>query len=637
MPINIRQPGPPPPLPTPPPDPADSKTGMWDNSNSQYGLYGVWAAAEVGIEVPRKYWEAVQKHWVSSQLKSGEWAYLPYQKDGRLAMTCGGIASLWITHDWLDAPRTRTDVGRDLMTAELKAAMAWLESADNVVSTPKVGVTHYFGYDLFALERVGLASGFKYIGSHDWYRELAGKSLVRQGPDGSWTGYANFGDNLIETAYQIIFLSHGRHPLFMNKLRFTRGQGQTISGKPMPGYWANRPRDLANLTRFTSRELERPFNWQVVDLDREWHDWLDCPVLYIASHAPPAMTDAEYEKLRQFCEAGGILFTHADGSSPAFTKWVVEELAHKVFPQYPPNILPQDHWIYSLNYDLRKPRPQLWGVTNGSRLMLVHSPTDLNSAWQQRDDKGRQDLFRLGAHVFLYAAGKLDFRNRIDSPYVPPAPEGARPAIPVARVKYDGGDWDPEPGAWRRFANLYQWEMDMSVPVKALAFEELDAKKWPAAHLTGIRPVNFTDAQAKALHKYVADGGTILMDPCGGSPEFEKSIRALLVKAFPKAVTKTVPPDDPLFSTVSGPPVKLRLRPWDVDKLKMTTTPPLEYVAVNQGTAIISHVDITTGLLGTNTLTVVGYDAPIAQAVVWNMLGWVQGQRAARGDIKLPQ
>jgi hypothetical protein len=633
----FRQPGPPPPPVPPPPSPGDFGSMIWDNSNSQYGLLGVWAASEVGVEVPRKYWEAVQHHWESCQLKSGEWGYRANDTTGRLAMTAGGIASLSVTYDWLVAPVTHGDVGRDPMTASLAAAMKWLENADHGVQTPH-SQTVSFGYDLFAIERVGLATGFKYLGSHDWYRELAAKSLAWQSPDGSWSIYPKASDNLVETAYHILFLSHGRHPLLMNKLRFERGQGETIAGKPMPAYWANRPRDVANLARFTSRELERGFNWQVVDLNREWHDWLDCPVLFIASHNPPGLTDADYAKLRQFCEAGGIIFTHADGGSKSFTKWAVEELAHKVFPEYPPNILPQDHWIYSLNWEMRKPRPQLWGVTNGSRLLIVHSPTDLNAAWQQRDDRGRQDLFRLGTHVFFYAAGKLDFHNRIDSPYVPPAPEGKQPAIPVARVKYDGGDWDPEPGAWRRFANLYQWEMDTSIPVKALAFEELDAKKTPCAHLTGIRPVEFSDAQAKALNRYVAAGGIILVDPCGGSKEFDASVRALLVKAFPKGVRKNVPPTDPLFQTADGSaPFKLRLRPWDVDKLKMSAPPPLEYIAVNEGVVIISHVDITTGLLGTNTLTVVGYDPSIAQAVVWNMLGWTQAQRAARGDVKLVQ
>ena len=43
----------------------------WDNSNSQYGLLGVWAGAEVGMEVPDEYWQSVEQHWVSTQFKTG--------------------------------------------------------------------------------------------------------------------------------------------------------------------------------------------------------------------------------------------------------------------------------------------------------------------------------------------------------------------------------------------------------------------------------------------------------------------------------------------------------------------------------------------------------------------------------------
>src|SRR5690606_24710054 len=116
---------------------------------------------------------------------------------------------------------------------------------------------------------------------------LAARSVATQFPNGAWGYDDGRSDGLIETSYQLLFLSHGRHPIFMNKLRFERGVGEKLAGGPVPGYWSNRPRDVANLTRYASRELERSFNWQVVDLGREWHDWLDCPVLYIASHQPP--------------------------------------------------------------------------------------------------------------------------------------------------------------------------------------------------------------------------------------------------------------------------------------------------------------------------------------------------------------
>jgi hypothetical protein len=61
------------------------------------------------------------------------------------------------------------------------------------------------------------------------------------------------------------------------------------------------------------------------------------------------------------------------------------------------------------------------------------------------------------------------------------------------------------------------------------------------------------------------------------------------------------------------------------------TVPSLERIALGTGVVILSKVDITTGLLGTNTLTVVGYDPPYAQAIVWNLLDWTMAQRAVAG------
>jgi len=73
----------------------------WDNSNSQYGLLGVWAGAEVGVEVPIKYWEAVDRHWKTCQKSDGQWPYSNYTPQTTLAMTCGGLSSLMVTYDYL--------------------------------------------------------------------------------------------------------------------------------------------------------------------------------------------------------------------------------------------------------------------------------------------------------------------------------------------------------------------------------------------------------------------------------------------------------------------------------------------------------------------------------------------------------
>ncbi|HEV8606847.1 MAG TPA: hypothetical protein VGQ99_15995, partial [Tepidisphaeraceae bacterium] len=224
--------------------------GQWDNSNSQYGLLGVWSGAEVGMEVPRGYWSQVQNHWYECQLNSGEWAYSRSgYGGGTLSMSVAGIASLFVTHDYLDAPQFGTVVGREPFSRPLARGLAWLEQGDNCLQL----TSGWPGYNLYGIERVGLASGFKYLGAHDWYRELASRVVAAQGEDGSWSNrgamrlrWQGAGrEEMIETSYSLLFLARGRHPIIMNKLRFA-------------GAWANRPRDVANLARFASRELERP-------------------------------------------------------------------------------------------------------------------------------------------------------------------------------------------------------------------------------------------------------------------------------------------------------------------------------------------------------------------------------------------
>ncbi|HEY8751002.1 MAG TPA: hypothetical protein VIM11_23660, partial [Tepidisphaeraceae bacterium] len=193
----------------------------WDNSNSQYGLLGVWAGAEVGVEVPENYWRAVEKHWLGCQLANGQWSYKRNDPLGSFAMTCGGVASLLVTHDYLDRPSLPGQVGRDVYSKGLNEGLAWLDRANNGVNIPNSG-THYLGYDLFGIERVGLASGDKYFGQHDWYRELSRGIVRSQFSNGAW-GHEDHGiDTMVDTAYTLLFLSRGRHPILMTKLKFDR-------------------------------------------------------------------------------------------------------------------------------------------------------------------------------------------------------------------------------------------------------------------------------------------------------------------------------------------------------------------------------------------------------------------------------
>jgi len=593
-------------------------TGIpWDNSNSQYGLLGVWAAAEQAIEVPTQYWRDVDRHWKTTQLKDGQWRYSDYQPNVSLAMNCAGIASLMVTHDYIDAPMWRGAVGRDPFPGQLGLALRWLETGDNSIQTP-TDKTFYFGYDLYGLERVGLATGLKFFDEHDWYRELAEKALKLQWADGGFhRAEAGFepGFSAIDTAYVLLFLARGRFPILMDKLRFER-------------FWSNRPRDIANLTRFVSRELERPFNWQVVNVNRPWYEWFDSPVLYIASHQPPALTDTDYAKLRSFVLAGGLIFTHADAGSNSFNQWV-PEMVKRVCPEYELQTLPDTHLLYSTLYRVLPPHPKLLAVGNGSRLLVIHSPTDLAAAWQARDSSFRRQAFQMGANVFVYAAGKRDFRNRVQTPYVPDPPAIPARSVAVARLKY-AGNWDPEPYAWKRLSTILARDRGEGIDLRTVDIADLKPASALLAHLTGTAMYDFTEAQIAALKAYVNSGGILLIDSCGGANAFADSVaRGLLDRAFAGVVPQPLAPDHPLytgFPATSKSLCPLRLRAFASDKLA-GAQPAIQLIHFGEGYVIITRLDLTTGLLGCDTWGILGYAPASCEQFTSNVVTWCQAPR----------
>ena len=211
----------------------------WDNSNGQYGLLGVWSASEAGaLEVPPAYWALVDNQWTTHQLRNGIWDYGKglITGDDTLAMACAGLASCLVTHDYLNPVVLSGRVNREPFSPAVKKGLEWFEEGDHAVNLGQP--TNWWGYTLYGVERVGLASGFKHFGKHDWYREIAEVIVKYQNPDGSW-----FGDP-VNTSYALLFLARGRHPLVMNKLRYD-------------GFWANRPRDAFNLAHHISKVVER--------------------------------------------------------------------------------------------------------------------------------------------------------------------------------------------------------------------------------------------------------------------------------------------------------------------------------------------------------------------------------------------
>ena len=327
----------------------------WDNSNSQLALLGVSAAIGRDVEIPLAYLRMVERHWLAQQQPDGGWSYLttarmPHPRTYG-SMTAAGLASLYICFDNLHAEQFLRCVAPGDSPAAVKA-LDWLGKRFDARENPAKGVEWYY-YWLYCVARVGLASGHKYLGDHDWFAEGAAALVSRQNSDGSF----GYGDRVAETAFALMFLIRGRSPVLVNKLQY-------------PGRWNPRPRDAANLTRWMGRQFEGTMTWQIVTLDSPSEHWHEAPVLYISGAGPVDIDKAHIPKFRQYALTGGLLLSEAACNSGDFTI-DMGKLYAKLFPKYPLIRLPAGHGVYSAHFQ-PKADAALYGVTNGVRLLGVH-------------------------------------------------------------------------------------------------------------------------------------------------------------------------------------------------------------------------------------------------------------------------
>jgi beta-lactamase regulating signal transducer with metallopeptidase domain len=201
--------------------------GMWnygerngegdeDNSNTQFALFGLHAAAVAGIPVKREIWERSCEHFVEFQNKDGGWGY----RNGNSStgsMTCGAIASLALGDQMLVASRPPDgqitpgdgDEKKPSREIALKRGIAWVSRYFKIGINPGQGVQWRLYY-LFEMSRAGRLSGHARFGSHDWYHEAASYLVDGQSPyDGSWemTWGAPASAKMLSTSFALLVLS----------------------------------------------------------------------------------------------------------------------------------------------------------------------------------------------------------------------------------------------------------------------------------------------------------------------------------------------------------------------------------------------------------------------------------------------
>lgn len=235
-----------------------------DNSNTQFGIVGMWVAARHGVPAKDAF-ALIDARFVQSQNRDGGWGYSSASSGySTVAMTCAGMLGLAVGRGAREAVSAdKKDAAKKDLPADdpfFNPKKGDGEKADSVDAKPKAdagggareraseaglkvlagfvssqqggrgtGIQNFVGagnslYTLWSLERVGVAYSLDTLGGVDWYDWGTGLILPMQREDGS------FADNMysleVNTSFALLFLC---------KSNFTRELGSKKTADPGKG------------------------------------------------------------------------------------------------------------------------------------------------------------------------------------------------------------------------------------------------------------------------------------------------------------------------------------------------------------------------------------------------------------------
>ena len=539
------------------------RQGGGDNSNTQFALLALHEAERVGFRVKPSTWRLALGHWLDVQHDSGAWSYV----DGPNAtgsMTCAGIASVVIALGKINQGDARVSgeqiecCADQLQHDAVERGLDWLGRRFSVTRNPNpVNSRAWLYYYLYGVERVGRLTGRRFIGRHDWFRE-GSEFLVGQQDrfSGYWRAEVTAAEQnaLVATSFALLFLSKGRRPVVISKLKHGRGND-----------WDRHRAGVQHLTRRVERRWRRDLSWQTIDVRAATvEDLLGTPVLFLSGSDGLALTPDQERNLREYVNQGGFIFAEACCGDVGFDR-AFRSLMQKLFPDNSLRLLPSDHpvWYAEEKVDPQYLRP-LYGIDACCRTSVVYCPQDLSCYWELsgggREDDYPQNVqneieacLRIGENVVTYATNR-ELKNKLDRPLVANhrgTDETSRGVLNVAKVLHNGGG-DDAPNALPNMLGFLRSQAQMRVGVENRLITASDPAifEYPLLYMHGRRAFRFSPAEREALATYLQRGGTLFADAICASPEFSDSFRREMTAIFAGQSLQRIAPEHPLFSRV---------------------------------------------------------------------------------------
>ncbi|MDO5309299.1 MAG: DUF4159 domain-containing protein [Planctomycetia bacterium] len=575
-----------------------------DNSNSQFAILALYEAELVGVHIEEEVWQSAEDYWLRMQNDDGSWGYRSSSLNpagfasgyGTGSMTCAGIAALAICSGVREAARASAEGDNirccqdvdDPIAAHINRGLNWLGKHFKAHANPgrAEGSESYFFYYLYGLERVGRLTANRFVGQSDWYREGAEVLLRRKGAFSQfWVAQKDLGNNnCVSTSFALLFLSKGRWPILVSKLKY--GQDQQ---------WNQHPNDLAHLTQRVEKDWNLKLVWQTIDAKKATvSDLLQTPILALNGQVSP-LPDNEAERarfianLREYLEQGGFIFAEALDGDLSFESGFRELMRQVLGSENGElDLLGPDHPIWSAE----KPLPAqylrpIYGADFGCRTSVVFVPSyrpkpdaqgrapsvfddrpSLSCLWeaaQKRTRTGEHEehasekalaeieaAFILGENIFAYATNRqLKFKDQISSDVAEELTKGSdvHNSLFVGVLECGGGNTC----APRAIPNLMKLVRSrLGVPaqlfVPRIKPDDDALFDYPTLFMHGRNQFQFSESERERLRDYFQRGGFLFVNAVCASKEFSDSFIEELTQILPDAELEDVPADDPVFT-----------------------------------------------------------------------------------------
>ena len=196
------------------------------------------------------------------------------------------------------------------------------------------------------------------------------------------------------------------------------------------GDWDAAPQALKNLLYALNRHSGLPASAKQRDLTLLDPNLFRYPIAYMHGRHDFELGNNEQDKLRDYIQHGGVLFSDACCGSPAYDR-SFRQLIRQLFPGNPLKRIPPEHEMFTakIGYDLktvkrrerdvdsvdaalsvsvRESEPFLEGVEINGRFVVIYSKFDISCALERQASVAcvgyvHDDAVKIGVNVILYA------------------------------------------------------------------------------------------------------------------------------------------------------------------------------------------------------------------------------------------